>query len=200
MKKSILITGIITIFVSVFGFVNVVHANPSLVQRFRNILSGASEVVATSTPQFLIAGTATSTIYADFGQNESIAESATLAIHFVASSTTSTLGWRLEYADETSGVNCYSSPTACDWYSDNFQTYTNASTTLNINIPKTYSWNFSSSTDWCSSTTVLATNNRGCKMLSVPTPSRYTRAVFYLPAGSTRGSVWGSFIAKKQNN
>lgn len=206
MKKiSIIILSAIVIFVGVFGFTQTVKANPTLFTRFKNIFAASSEV-ATTSPRFMTPGTATSTIYADSGQNESSFQSSVLAVQVLASSTGSIFNFRLEYADETPTFNCYSTPTACDWYTDStLQTGVGVSTTTDSGInyiptAQTYSWKYASTTEGCTTGSNITSVNRGCKLITVPTPTRYTRAVFWLPIGSTNGAVWAAFIAKRENN
>lgn len=164
--------------------------------------SQAKSSVATTTIAFMTPGTATTTVlydsYQQFGTNETSSytprttDGSALLIQFTATTTTSVLGWRYEYSDD--GV---------DWYGDSYvPTISNATTTgtqslTNINQ---YTWTFSSSTNFCDSTVSTATNNRGCKVVNVQTPTRYVRAVFFLPTGSSNGAVYAQFVPRKQAN
>ncbi len=165
---------------------------------------------ATTTPVFISIGTATTTIvYDSYSKNGSgqggqgqynpdTTDSATLALQFAATSTSSVLGWRFEYADSGS-VDCFMNPAGCDWYSDNLVA-SPATSTPNINTtnPNSYTWQFASSTSMCDSTASIATNNRGCKLINVSTPTRYVRVVLY--TSGANGTVWGKFIPKKQQS
>ncbi len=194
----------VAIVLFIFVVVNKVHANPS------QILDKPS-AVSTSTITFMTPGTATTTQAFDTQAGGiTPADSAALAVQFTASSTTSILGYRFEYTQgnpSNASIDCSSAvnQSNCDWYSDNLGfTITNASTTQSIvsTVPNTYTWTFSSSTSMCDSSTNLALNNRGCKIVSVPTPTRYVRVVFFLASstlGGTNGAVWSDWIPKRQN-
>lgn len=200
MKKLSLIIGGMILSAMLFVGAVEVKANPSFFTQFQNIYANATSGTATSSPYFVTPGTAqaTSTIYGDVGKGNQGSDSAVLALQINASSTLSAPVWRYEYAQDTAGVDCTKTPLACDWYSDNQLNFTNASTTYEVNVVKTYTWNYSSSTDMCSTSAAIATNNRGCKMVSVLVPTRYVRAVIYSTAASKNFSVWGNFITKQQ--
>lgn len=180
-------------------FIGVVHANPS------SFPKGVSSATATSTLNyFAVAATATTTLAYDAYQlagtqpSSNAADSATVVIQFTATTTTSALNWRYEYADDQPGVDCTVTQTACDWYSDAQYAITNASTTVTIN-PVVYSWTYASSTDLCSSTQIFSSNNRGCRLVKVPTPTRYVRVVAYRAPGASNGAVWMRFIPVREN-
>lgn len=185
--------------VGLLSFVFIAHANPSA------LVKGVSTSTATTTANYFTV-TATSTLAFDAFQiagtqpSSNKFDTSTIGIQFTASSTTSVLNWRYEYAIDQAGVDCSVNQLACDWYSDELVTYTNASTTQNMNVPKVYAWTFASSTNLCNSSTVFGTNTRGCMLVSVPTPTRYVRVVFYLAQGSTNGAVWASTVPTRENN
>lgn len=193
----------------VFGVASIAFANPSFFD-----LQAASST-STSTPSFMTAGTATTTVvydaynlggtnqgssYSPYGTNSS-----GLLIQLNATNTSTTLGWRYEYSDTTgTSIDCSATPTACDWYADNFYGMTAASTTppnvpIVVNTPTSYTWTFASSTSMCDSTLSAASNNRGCKIVMVPTPTRWVRVVFTLPIGSSNGAVYAKFVPKKES-
>lgn len=203
MKKYIGIS-LFCLVVMSFAVVGEVKANPSIFSRFSNILS-QRQAVASTTPVFLTPGSATSTVYADVGAGNWAADNATLFMQVNASSTGSIPTWRYEYADDTPGANCVNSPTACDWYGDSLYkqgiTYSTTTDSAITYVPtfQTTSWRYASSTDGCATGFALSSINRACRSFVVPTPSRYVRAVIYLPIGSTNASVWATFLTRKEN-
>lgn len=210
-KKIGIVVGLMFFtFLSLFVFLQKTHANPLSFQRYQTGFPFTQR--ATTSPDFLNPGVATSTIYGDAGQGNFGFDTASLALQMNASSSlNSTINWRYEYAQDTKGsdgrdVNCASNPTACDWYSDNmYQSGVTVSTTTGSSLSyvvnsNTYSWTYASSTESCSTGNSLLTNNRGCKIFTVPVPTRYIRAVVSAPIGSARSAVWGEFIIKKQVN
>lgn len=179
------IFGVIASGALLFG-AQIAFANPSFFAPF------AKTSTATSSPAYLTAGTATSTIVYDSfnlnGTNQSApsdplaADTAVLAVQFTASSTASILGIAIERSDD--GV---------DWYQDNLSTFATTSPQASLQVPMTYSWGFSSSTI----NGVLNTSSRVGKVITVPTPTRYTRAVLTMTGAA--GAVWAEWIPKKQN-
>lgn len=168
----------------------VAHADPSYF--------GASNSNATTTVTYMTAGTATTTEVYDTGlTNPSAVDSSAFLFTFIGSSTASIANITFEYAHDTVG-NCKVTPTACEWYSDDYLSVA-GTTTPSLVIPltniRTYILPFAS-------TTVggLAGNGNGrnTRILNVPTPTRYVRAVITLPAGSLNGAVYAQFLGKKQ--
>lgn len=198
-KIASIVSAIVAIFM--MGFAGIVYANPSLLAK------GVSTSTATSTPSYF-AVNATSTLAFDAFQvagtqpSSNKIDSATIAVQLNATNTTTNLNWRYEYAVDQAGVDCSVTQLACDWYSDNLITNTNATTTQNVDqsVPFTHSWKFSSSTDFCTTADAIATRNRGCKLINVPTPTRYVRIVFFLAPGSANGSMWATFVPTRENN
>ncbi len=163
------------------------------------IAPGAKSAVATTTVNFMTPGTATTTVvYDSYNQNgtnqpvgyvPTTSDGATLLVQQTASSTTSILGWKYEYSQD-----------GLDWYGDAIVNYGNATTTQvqSLAVNNSYTWNFASSTS-CDNTAVLLTNNRGCKAVNVQTPTRYVRAVFFIPTGASNAGVYAQFVPRKQN-
>lgn len=185
----------------------VVYANPF------QFSSSASSEVATSTLRFMTPampgsrGAATTTVYYDAfevdGTNQTnngntlIPDSAIMLVQYTSTTTPSTLTWRYEYSD---GSNCKTNPEGCDWYADNFtNTYTASTTIATANVAQStsFDWAFASSTNICNQSQILSSNSRGCKLVSVPTPTRFTKAVFYL-SGAGNGAFHAKIIPKKQ--
>lgn len=162
-----------------FSGVNSVGANPLLF--YSQPVNFASTSVIYMSP-----GTATTTNVIDssrVGPGYAI-DSASLLIEFIASSTASTLKWKFEFSQD--GI---------DWYSDNQELSTNATTTTQVRDFKEFSWTFASTTVG----TQTAPQSTGRKLISVPTPTRFTRTVFYLPAGSTNAAVASQYVTKAQS-
>ena len=197
------ILGLIFIVALLFGFVAIVRANPLLLGQ------SAKNSVSTTTPSFMTLGTATTTVIYDSyevnGSNQTnngntiLPDSAVMLIQFTASSTTSILGWKFEYATGDQGVNCRTNPTGCEWYSDTLFSNTNATTsqTFDVTPITAYTWKFASTTQSCTTTEDLTSVNRACKIVNVPTPLRYVRAVFYITSAQS-GAVRAEIIPKKQ--
>lgn len=171
-----LFLAILLILGSVLMFsVSFVKANPSFFIRSGN--------GATSTPLgFLSPGAATTTIPVfDLGVGGAQgADSAILALQFTGSTTPTTAA----VATTTYNVALEYSQDNIDWYSSTgggFATTTTLGTqTLNG--------------------TLIASTTPTKIFLVVITPTRYIRGLISIPNGSTRGSVWGEFIAKRQSN
>jgi galactitol-specific phosphotransferase system IIB component len=189
-----------------FTFANKVRANPNYFAK------GVSTSTSTSTPTYFQV-TATTTLPFDVYQlsgNQptlSSMDSATVAVQLNATNTSTIMNIRYEYAVDQPGVDCSVTQTACDWYSDNLygNTGVTVSTTTDSGVsyiptPRVFSWKYSSSTDFCTTTQTIATNNRGCKLINVPTPTRYVRVVFYLAPGSANGSVYASLVPVREKS
>ena len=167
-----IITGAILSLVLMFS-VSFVKANPSYFIRSGN---GVPSVPL----GYLSPGAGTTTIAAfDLGQNGAQgADSAILALQFTGSTTpnnaavaTTTYNVALEYSQDNS-----------DWYYNGALATT---TTLG----------------WETIKGVLVASTTATKeFVTVLTPTRYVRAIVTIPSGSTNGSVWAEFIAKRQAN
>lgn len=158
---------------------------------------GASTSTATTTPTFMSAGLSTTTTpaydaYAD--STGAAANSAVLLVQFAGSSTASQIRVNFQYSQ---GSDCIATPNGCDWYDDNMFVNTNASSTQTANATQIngVQFNFSSS----SPEGATANNVRTKRIITVPTPTRYVRAVMSIPAGSLNGSVWGQIVPVKQD-
>lgn len=149
--------------------------------------------IASTTVTYMSAGTATTTITHDSLQGRFATDKASLLVQLKASSTATTLQWKFEFAHDTPGFDCVATPTACDWFQDNQELTLNATTTVQVRTSKEFSWLFASTT-----LNSGGTSDFGFKLVDMPTPTRYTRAVFYLPVGSTKGSLYAKIVAKKQ--
>jgi hypothetical protein len=153
----------------------------------------AQTASATTTPVYMTAGTATSTLLFDTycvnGTNQpntgntNIANKLTLLTQFSASSTASVLGISVEYSQD--GV---------DWYQDNYLSpLATTSPAVLLATPNSYSWLFASST----LDGVANTGNRVGKALQIQTPTRYVRVVYTLTG--TNAAVWGELLPQKED-
>lgn len=162
-------------------FANVSHANPEF------FLQSPGTATATTSPQFMTTGTATTTeqFDAQTGTVQSMKQAA-LLVQFTASSTVSVLSCQIERSMD-----------AVDWYQDN---YISAATSTLSTIPvagaKQISWTFASTSQ--QGGVISATNNRGLKVFYVDTPTRYTRA--FCGVTGANGAVWMKFIGKREQN
>ena len=182
------IAGLSVYFISI----QVVSANPSF------FLRSVSSSVGTSTITYMTPGAATTTEVFDTGASGAgSVDSAVLAIQFTASSTASTLAWRYEYSQGGSGLSCVVTPDSCDWYPEDEELSSLATSTVHVRTFSEHTWLFASSTP--GGAAVATSTSRATKMVNVPTPTRYVRAVFYVPAGSLNGAVWKEFISKRQS-
>jgi len=186
MKKYIII-GII-IGISIVGFSSFVYANPSY------FVPTYATATATTSPAYMTPGTATTTLTFDAydidqtdesrGFNPTVLGGLSLAVQYTGSSTDSKLNWQYEFSDD--GI---------DWYWENIETNTNATTTQVAQSNRIYEWPFASSTSITG-----GSSDRAHKLITVPTPTRYIRTHLYLPVGSTNGAIWAEFIPIKQRS
>lgn len=161
-----------------------VSANPSNFLR----LQSAS---ATSSISYLTPGTATTTLTFDSGAGASQgADTAVLLEQFVGSSTTAVLNTDIQYSQD--GIDWYASG-----FAGNVETIS-ATSSPSIGIVMQFTFPFASSTINRSVVT-NANSATSTRAIRIPMPTRYVRAVFTVPAGSTNGAVWAEFVAKRQN-
>lgn len=168
--------GIGLLFIALVVSIPVVRANPL----FFLIGQSANTSTATTTVSYMTPGTATTTIGSfDLGTGDSQfgADSAILALQLTGS-TTPVAGSAV--ATTTYNVAIEQSQDAVDWY------YNGA-----ISTTTTLGWETVSGSLIASTTPTKIT-------VSVPTATRYVRAVISIPAGSTNGAVWAQFIARRQ--
>lgn len=158
-----------------------VKANPEF------FLQSAGTATATTSPQFMTAGTATTTeqFDAQTGTTQAMKQAA-LMVQFTASSTASVLSCQIERSMD-----------AIDWYQDNYiGNATSTASTIPVAGIRQISWTFASTSQ--GGGVIAATNNRGLKMFYVDTPTRYTRAVCGVTGAA--GAVWMKFIGKREQN
>lgn len=163
--------------------------------------ANTSTATATSTIAFMTPGTGTTTLTYDafqynstngrFGSGRTSVNDAILAFQYTGSSSVATtaLNVRLEYSDDN-----------VDWYPLSLETTTTATDT-----PMTRYQEFQfimddahEATDGVLGTSVGTRQHQALKVDDMPT--RYVRAVFYVPAGSVNGSLWAEWVPRKEIN
>lgn len=180
-------TVVLTLSISSWGLQRA-NANPSQITA-----SSTSPTGATTTVFYLIAGVGTTTFMLDAqGDGGSAADSAALGVQFTGSSTTSTLTIQIERSMD--GIV---------WFSDTLNPGTTASSSLSLNTVNAYTLSFASSTaNQIGGASPLVGTTSIYRILSVATPTRYTRAVFSelgAPNLVSQGAVWAMWISKREN-
>lgn len=191
----------IAIILALMTLAGVVQANPEFFIRQNN----GTGTTATTSVTYMSVGAATTTVYFDALSSGSPygASSATLLWQMTATSTNSTADLYIEYADATSGVNCATSPTACDWYSNALASTSPANINVsNISTVPFIRWRYGANTQGLVGGTPAG--SRSLRIVDIPVPTRYTRAIFVIPnlvaAGTASSSaVWAQFLAKKED-
>lgn len=173
------------LFLLALCFSYVARANPSFFTRANSAICG--NYTATTSPSFMTAGTATTTYTFDTGcGTANSTDSAVFAMQLTGSSTATVLTTVFEYSQD--GV---------DWYSDTLSQGATTTPGQALTTARTYTLTFASSTVGGAGGTG---NGRVYRTVTVPTPTRYVRAIQSLAPASTNGAVWGEFIAKRQGN
>lgn len=145
--------------------------------------------IASSSPVYLGAGTATSTLLYDTycvnGTNQpntgNTRTTNTLALltQFTASSTSSVMNASVEYSQD--GI---------DWYQDNY--LISGVGAVNIQAPVSYTWTYVNSTIGG----IANSGNRLGKVVRIYPPTRYVRVVYSLTGAN--GAVWGQILPIKE--
>lgn len=196
MKKIYLLGIVAAMFITaIFINSNLANANPS---RRASLVSCSTQgpsatTLSTTSISYMTIGAATTTLTCNTSLNRIGVDGlngAVMALQVTASSTGLT-NFRFEYSED--GI---------DWYSDNLYSFggvdTGLSTTTDTNViwdsnHHTHSIKFASSTNACNDDTI-PNNNRNCYMIPVPTPTKWVRAVFSIPSGTTNSGVWAQII------
>lgn len=196
----LLAVALIAILTGSFGVF--VKANPSLFFRNNTVTCGGK--TASTTVNYLTPGTGTTTYTVDMGcGGNQGADGAVLALQLMGS--TSPFA-NLNYATTTYNVAIEYSQDGIDWYKDSTDAGIISTTTVSVDASQTNIHVINLGATQMDATilggTVLATTSPTTRIFIVPTPTRYARAVIWLPQKtfSTNGSVWGEFIAKRQAN
>lgn len=179
MKKYSILFSVAVLVLSLAFLSQRVDANPS---QFLE-----SSTTATTTVTYLSTGRATTTEAFDTQSDGTYpADSAVLFLQMVASSSSSVLDINIQYSHNN-----------IDWFQDQLSELSTTSPTFSYNPAQKYRYQFSSSTQ-----DLIAVTNANSATTSqtfiVNTPTRYVRAVFSLPPGSTGAGIWKKFVAKKQ--
>jgi hypothetical protein len=174
-NKYFIIPLVLTILIVVFALgTKTVSANLAYFLRVES-------ATATSTLSYMTPGTATTTISIDGGA--SALDSALLTFQYTASGTAPVLKARVEYSSDK-----------IDWYPQ-MTAIGQATTTLIATPFLEYSFTLSTTTDNGGS----GTSARVHGSLDIPTPTRYTRVKFYVPASGGNGALYTELTAKKQS-
>lgn len=190
---SLYILGILSVGVTAFVDAispGIAHGNPSYYVH----TTGSSTpyvLYATTTPTWQTAGNATDTRML-FGNNGTIQalNTATLLLYRKASGPGTKTQINFEYSDNCTSI----SP---DWY-------TLATSSIGIFASTGYSsgnnaftWGFSASTTVGGSGVVRDFDTLA---ITVPTPLSCVRAVLSVPASAASSSIWGEWVAQRENN
>lgn len=192
MKRKITI-GIVSLLALIASCVGalVAYAGPSYFVQNTTTSATTSVAAYIATP-----GTATTTYQLDSYTNgtsqagtSAVESNTALLIQFSASSTSATLNWRYEYSQD--GQN---------WFGDSLATSTTDTTGNIVNDSPfvAHTWNFASTSPTLGPVGTSQIYNQN-KIVNVPTPTRYVRAVFYAPIGSFPVGIWANWVAKRQN-
>lgn len=187
------ILGAVLGFIAVFLVFGLIKVSP-------NSLGAASQVpflvyqsnkAATTTAAaagFMTPGTGTTTIaFLSHDLEEQYAH-----LFFTSSTSAARLDWQYQWSNGNSdGVDCSSVQTACEWYEeDQVGVYTTALNNVeHASTTITHRWNPGSTTAFTAR-----------KALAIPTNrAKYTRAQFFIPAGSTNGTLYVQFVKTLPN-
>lgn len=174
-----------TLFLLALCFSYVARANPSFFTRANSAVCGS--YTATTSVSYMTAGNATTTYTFDTGCGTAgSADSAVFATQLTGSSTATVLNTIFEYSQD--GV---------DWYSDTLSQGATTTPGQALNTARSYTLTFASSTVGGIGGTG---NGRVYRTITVPTPTRYVRAIQSLAPASTNGAIWSEFVSKRQAN
>lgn len=152
-----------------------VHANPS--QLVRNNPS-----IATSTLTYMTAGNATTTnTFNTQSDGGAMADTAAFTVCLTASTTSTVLNTSFEYSYD-----------GMTYFQDNVASSTGGVASTNVFTSRSYTWTFAST----SMGGVPPINSFGCKVVAIPTPLPYVRAIMSLTGAA--GGVWSDFAAKRE--
>lgn len=157
----------------------------------QTLTNAAGNAIATTSPVYMTAGAATTTLTLNSNQfgdpNVSLETPLPLVVQLTASSTATKVNISFEYAADAQCV---------DWYGDNTDSLATTSQTYTASYTRNITWSFASSS--LNGAPIGALNNLQTKLFMLNAPVRCVRAVFTLAAGSTGGAIWPAFIVKKQ--
>lgn len=180
-------SAMVLVLIAAFALFYTVKANPSFF-----LAQSTSSSTATTTVTYMTPGTATTTLFLDLGAGGAQgADSIVLLECLQASSTNTTLNTAAEYSQDN-----------VTWAQNDLASTTGGVAQINVTLSQSFTWTFASTTiggGLATSTGPGLAANSACKIVSVPVPTRYIRAILTLPAGSTNGAVWADWIAKRQS-
>lgn len=144
-----------------------------------------STAAATTTVNYMTAGTATTTLalydLSNYDTDETV-DSNQIFIQYTASTSAGILNWRFEF---TNGTNCdITVPTSCNWYEED-SVINPALAVANAR------WDHSSTTMthvWQPGSTVASTSLKA--IIVPPVAAKYKRVQFFVPIGSVNGAVY----------
>lgn len=161
---------------AVFNIYRVANAGPATVCR------DTTNDNSTSTTVSMSPGVGVTTLALSNCASGNLAESAFVQFQFSAT-TTAKLNIRVEHSNNK-----------VDWYPDTTVITGNATTTVVAGDSLVYQFNLSTTTDNGGS----GTAGRLHRSLSISTPTKYTRVVFFVPTGGGSGALWAEVIGRKQ--
>lgn len=180
MRKYIYIT-IIALLAIIVGTAHTAEANPIFFP------TTCQTATATTSVTYMSAGLATTTLSCDSysSGNPRGALRMSLLTQFAATSS-SILKINIEYSQDN-----------IDWYQDGGNINFNFATTtkpFDIGQVNSYTYNYSSTTPGLGA----ALNATSTRIVLINTPTRYVRAVYTIPSGSTAGAVWAQLVPIKE--
>lgn len=186
-SKSPLFVGVVCLGIfltamTLFSFIPEAKANPSRVQAPTACSTSAS---GTTSPSYLSAGTATTSItcnMANAGSGTEVFNTAMANLQLTASSTNTRICRRVSYSMD--GIDYF--PT----YALTSELATSSAESL---TPGETCFNFASSTE-----AVIGTATINRRSFNVPVSQRYVKIDFYIPVGSAAGAVWGQLVGKTE--
>lgn len=198
---KVVLLPLLAIVFGAFVYATVAHANPSYLPKFLTTGNGSA---ATTTLTYMAAGVGTTTlIYDSYTPSGFSPKTDSALVTFIVDATSTItqprVNARVEYALDT-GANCSLSPTTCDWFPITSATNANASTTSMTGDFSDMQWTISTSTtdQGGSSQYIAAATSTKYLSFNLPTPTRYARIKFYVPATGGNMSIWAAVQPAKQ--
>ena len=157
---------------------------------FVETVQTSANPIATSTITYMTPGTATTTLtYDSFHSGQSATNGIALLLQVTASTSQTQFNINEEYSQD--GI---------DWYQGNATVagaYGYATTSLPVNIGQVaqYQWQYSTSTPGLGANGAF--QNTDNRIINLPTPTRFIRAIITLKIGGANGGVWAQLIPMK---
>lgn len=151
---------------------------------------GSKTANATTSLQYMTAGTATTTLtYDAYKDGLSTADGLSLLLQLTASSTVTKVLVNEEYSQD--GI---------DWYQASQPAIVgNATTTSTVSLQAVpvFSWQFASSSPGLPATP--SNDNTDARMIPLSSHTRFVRVIITLPVGSSNAGIWAHLLPVKQN-